>query len=260
MSVADLFPEYPRIELREPPLELVVCQVQFPPVFALTTQPPSDFQTLVAKEYPIGGQVEDVMELQAATGQKFATRLGGAWSFQDKDSLWTVTLNPNFLALEAKRYRNFAEFKSRFASVLGHARSVYPIELRTRLGLRYVDRLSQRKHPKLPEDFASRTNAQIIPLRELASAEGPTMSSLESRFSVGNRILTIRSIYAESGFPGVRATELILDFDCSSQERRGLDDVQEELAEFRDVCYRAFRWSMSGLVDHFEPVEGTVPV
>jgi uncharacterized protein (TIGR04255 family) len=48
------FPEVERIELKAPPLELVICQLRFPTILALAAnQPPDEFQRRIRATYPI---------------------------------------------------------------------------------------------------------------------------------------------------------------------------------------------------------------
>jgi uncharacterized protein (TIGR04255 family) len=48
------FPQAERIELKAPPLELVVCQVRFPTILALAAnQSPDELQRRLRTKYPV---------------------------------------------------------------------------------------------------------------------------------------------------------------------------------------------------------------
>jgi uncharacterized protein (TIGR04255 family) len=141
-----VFPEVDRIELAFPMLELVVCQVRFPAILALSpAQPPAEFQQRVREHYPKARlQGEDSLEVGGPQALRFSR--SAYWAFQDRRSEWTVSLASSFLSLETTEYVRFDEFIMRFVEALQIAREIYPIEIRERLGLRYVDRISVEKH------------------------------------------------------------------------------------------------------------------
>jgi len=250
------FPEAERIELKAPPLELVVCQLRFPTILDLAAgQPPGELQRRVRAIYPITRpQQHTGMVLEAQSGAIAMPRpaLSAVWRFDDRQSVWTVSLGADFLAIETKQYRRLEEFISRFMEVFGHVRDIYPIDLRERLGLRYLDHIDRQRQPRLPPNWPALIRPDVIPLRSVRSPNEPQMSNLESRFTFGDHILAIRSFYVDSGFAGANADELVLDFDCYTESRAELEGIEALLREFRQIAYNAFRWSVGTLLDYFE--------
>ncbi len=246
-----IFPEAERIELKSPPLELVVCQLRFPTVLALAAnQPPEEFQRRIRNTYPVSRRQSGMTLEVGGRGPQLSA--SSIWLFEDKESQWTVSLGSDFLSLETKRYRRFDDFIKHFLGVVQAARDLYPIELRERLGLRYVDRISREKEPKLPEDWPSRVRQELIGLRQFRGAGEPQMSNLEVRFAFGDRILTVRSLFVDRGFPGVPADELVLDFDCYVERRDSLEGLADLLHEFRRLAYNAFSWALGEVLGYFE--------
>ena len=48
------FQKADRIELKNPPLELVICQLRFPPILKLAAgEAPEEFQTALSQSYPL---------------------------------------------------------------------------------------------------------------------------------------------------------------------------------------------------------------
>jgi uncharacterized protein (TIGR04255 family) len=244
-----LFPEVERIELANPILELVVCQLRFPTVLALTgNQPPVEFQQRVHDTYPIARRhKQDSISLGAEVEPEVTSSI--FWFFEDRQSQWTVSLGDSFVALETKHYRRFNEFLDRFQSVLEDAKRIYPIDLSERLGLRYVDRIGRDAHPYLPEDWSRRIRSEIIPLRNVCGNTDPQFGGLESRFTFGDSVLAIRSHYVDKGFAGATEDLLILDIDCYREQRESLESVGAVLREFHNTSYKAFRWAISDLID-----------
>jgi uncharacterized protein (TIGR04255 family) len=249
------FPEVERIELKAPPLELVICQLRFPTILALAAnQPPDEFQRRIRATYPIARwQQRTNLEVSAEAAARVA--VSPFWSFEDRESRWTVSLGHNFISLESKNYRRFDDFIARFLEVFDIAKSLYPIELRERLGLRYVDRIARAKQPTLPFDWPTRVQREIIPLRTMRGESEPQLGNIEVRFSFGDHFLTLRSAYVDTGFSGATESELILDFDCYTEQRGNLDGIDTLLREFRAISYRAFRWAIEDLINFFERAE-----
>jgi len=248
------FGEAQRIELKAPPLELVICQLRFPTILALADgRPPEEFQRRISGEYPLARKKDEFVNVRLDNREVVLPGGTRSWCFDDLSAQWTVTLGDSFLALEANRYRQFKDFSERFMNVLSQWQETYPIALQTRLGLRYVDRISHARNPELPRRFADRINPELI---AFPSVSGPGIlrtSRLESRFCFPDRFLTIRSMYSDQGFPGAeQQDELILDFDCYHQEQRPIADVQDSLVEYKKLCYQAFRWCIGDLINCFE--------
>lgn len=80
------------------------------------------------------------------------------------------------------------------------------------------------------------------------------MSNLETRFTFDDdRVLAVRCMYVDKGFAGALADELLLDFDCYVERRAELEGIENILRDFRQVAYKAFRWALGDLINHFEP-------
>lgn len=249
------FPSVDRIELVSPPLEVVVCQIRFPTVVELAAnQAPSGFQKRLVKEYPISRR-QNTTSVAPHPELGVEVTKSSHWAFEDKNRIWTVSLGASFLSLETKRYVRFNDFVERFLAVLDLSRQEYPIEIRQRLGLRYVDRLSRSKQDHLPADWEAEIRQDLIPLRSLRGASEPQFGSMESRFSFERQFLTIRSHFMEKGFSGSAESELILDFDSYTEEQGDMDGIRGLLRQFHETSYRAFRWALGNLIRSFEAVQ-----
>lgn len=245
------FPDAPRLELVNSPLELVVCQLRFPMVLALAGgQPPEGFGRRIQGTYPVAKKKQTVnFEI---VGESAVQKSSVTWVFEDQDSEWTVSLASNFIALETKKYVRFADYLERFEQLLQHARETFEVRLMERLGLRYVDHLSSSLQPQLPANWTDQINGAILPARPMRVQGETQTANMETRFAMGDSILAIRSVFVEKNFPGITEHELILDFDCYSEKRRNLDGVRGELERFRTESYKAFRWAIGDLIQHFE--------
>lgn len=251
------FPKSSKIALKNPPLELVVCQLRFPLLINLNVHnPPTKFQKELKNTYPIPGSGETAtLQLPTSVGAPVGSSRAPFWFFEDRSSEWHVSIAQNFLSLEAKKYKDFAEFSTRFQEVLAIVIECYDIETRERLGLRYLNRISETKESRLPSGWCEKLRSEILPLRELRNADEPQLTKLESRFMFGENILAVKSQFADSTFPGIDVDELLLDFDCYDPQRGDLTKITDKLVEFKGICYDAFRWAIHDVITYFDRAE-----
>jgi uncharacterized protein (TIGR04255 family) len=252
------FPTAERIELQNPPLELVVCQVRFPIVLGLANnQPPEAFHRAIRADYPAtrrGHRAEAHALIEASAEPFVRTSKSTFWVFEDKDGHWTVSLGAEFLALETRRYRQFNEFVERFLRLTGLAAETYGITLRDRLGLRYLDQVGHARQPFLPQGWTAAINPELLPLRRFCGEGEPQMNHFQTRFSFApKQMLSLGIALFDRGFPGADEDTLILDFDCFSEHRDTLDGIRDDLFRFKEVTYNAFRWAFGDLIRFFTP-------
>jgi uncharacterized protein (TIGR04255 family) len=251
-----MFPTAERIELQNPPLELVVGQIRFPIILGLANnQSPEAFHRTIRADYPVTKRGHQASALIEASGEPHVlTSKLSFWLFEDKDSHWTVSLGADFLSLETRRYRQFDEFVRRFLALTDLAAKTYGIELRERLGLRYIDQVSRARQPFLPPDWTAAVNPDILPFRRFRGEGEPQMNHVEARFSFGpKRMLALNAGLFDRGFPGTDEDMLILDFDCYTEQRDNLDGIRSDLFLFKEVTYNAFRWAFGDLIRFFKP-------
>lgn len=249
------FPSFNSIKLKNSPLQLVVCQVRFPPILELAAgHPPTKFQEAVKKLYPVT-QHNQSIEMRNLSGESPILHPSHHWRFDDKDSHWTVTIGDTFLSLETAHYNQFNDFVDRFDKVLKIASDLFPIEIRDRIGLRYIDRISQSSCPDLPENWRGFMQPVLFPLREWCGEGEPQKGQLETRYEYDNRFLTIRTMMVDKGFVGASEDEFVLDIDCYSAEKVQVGDLKKLLGTFKEESYNVFRWAVDDLLEHFDPVE-----
>jgi len=143
-----LFPERERVIYDKNPLESVVCQLRFPSILKIDSELPSRFQDRIRAEYPqfkqrplLAAGFNLTPELSKLVGESFLPMGGGqqAYDFSSEDSHWQVSLTREFVALTAKKYRRWEEFKGRLASVRAAFEAEYTPSSYSRIGLRYQD-------------------------------------------------------------------------------------------------------------------------
>src|SRR4029077_12114033 len=64
------------------------------------------------------------------------------WQLKSGDGAWTVVITNEFFALETTRYLDWDDFMSRFTALAAAVTDASDIAAELRLGLRYIDRLT----------------------------------------------------------------------------------------------------------------------
>jgi uncharacterized protein (TIGR04255 family) len=136
--------------LARSPLALVVCQVSFEELAAAT-----DARLALSFHEELGGRSGlypklEPVKLQMVNvqggpgGFQSAAQTRQGWRFQSTDGFWTVTLMPDHVALETSRYTTWSDdFQIRLANVIDAAAHLVEPAIEQRLGLRYVNRITE---------------------------------------------------------------------------------------------------------------------
>ena len=144
-------PPPPQVPLTDSPLVRVIAQVRYPLVTSIEKREfIADFQEAVRKDYPV---------LRAEQGNSVVlgpqgvvdSRSNTAWRFHEVDGPWTVTLAPDFLALETEKYTSRDDFLARLRHMLQALKENVSPEVVDRLGIRYIDRVSGENLQDLQE-------------------------------------------------------------------------------------------------------------
>jgi uncharacterized protein (TIGR04255 family) len=153
-------PEPVTDRLGHPPLKLVVCQIRFEetPAVAEGRTGLAFFNSLggTAGPYPQFSDFRgEQLDITVAPGSPIAaqrTPLTG-WKCVSEDQNWTVYLLPNSVSLETKAYTTWTDdFEARVRSILDAVVQQVNPSVQMRLGLRYVDLLTQ-SGAKAPKDW-----------------------------------------------------------------------------------------------------------
>lgn len=251
------FPHAPRRDLTDPPIELILAQVRFPTLAELfSNEGFVRFATAMRGDYPKATPLHELEKLELSGGRVNALSGTPVWKLEDLDGLWTLTLTPEFLALEVKQYQRFSEFKKRFQSAWKCLVDLYEIRNRTRLGLRYVDRFASGKQ-KLPSDWMSLLSKSIFPLRERDLSLSQA-GQLVHYYSIGENLsLTYRSAFKWGGSSSATQNEVILDLDCFDPQTASTTDVSSRLEDLKEVTHNAFWWTFETLIDVLDPTNAT---
>jgi uncharacterized protein (TIGR04255 family) len=141
------FPDAPRVIYELNPIEEVICQLRFPPILRIDTEPPAHFQDLIRASYPLYTTKSSVnlppgfpRELMMAMGGRQITH-----QFGSQDGYWTISLARDFLSLRCSQYHRWEQFKDHLVGPMTALREVYSPAFFVRIGLRYRNVIRRSK-------------------------------------------------------------------------------------------------------------------
>jgi uncharacterized protein (TIGR04255 family) len=252
MPLQNPFPITKLPELKQPPIELIIGQVRVPMVVALLE--PSGiaaFQKLAKADYPHIRREEQVA-IRLSSEESPKSQSVGLWRLEDANHAWTVTVAPDFVALEAREYKDFGEFRDRLVTVAEWFRNAYDASLRVRVGLRYVDRFDAKKYPSLPANWIDKANPVLLTFVRMASGH-EHRTFWEHRFSLGESWgMTFRASLGVASTEGAGDSELLLDVDAFNNEEADFTGLATILDSLKQIDYGAFAWASASLLDLLE--------
>lgn len=147
----------PEVPLPSAPLAAVVAQVRFPPILAIG-QPDAlgamaRFQECLRSTYPHLAE-HHTHHIDMTETSHADVRRSLVWRLSDngdQSPIWRVSLAQDFVALETREYNSRTDFLARLKTVIDAVATCFHPVNATRLGLRYVDRLSGTAETKISD-------------------------------------------------------------------------------------------------------------
>lgn len=139
-----------RTRLARSPLQLVVCQLRFEDIPSV-----ADPRVGLAIHELLGGRTGPYPLFEQLKGEQLEVQIGvggpitmqqsplSGWRLFSEDRRWIVSLLPGSVALETTAYTTWEEFDPRLQAVFTAAAEELKPVLEQRLGLRYVDVLTE---------------------------------------------------------------------------------------------------------------------
>jgi uncharacterized protein (TIGR04255 family) len=227
------------------PLRVAIAQVRFAPVHAIEKRERvADFQeqlptSYVAREPQVPQTVTIQFGPSPISPPASVIPPEVVWPFEDRERGWSVSLSSSSLALEAGTYDDFDHFLAEFRSVLTALIETFEPRECSRLGLRYVneitdERLRQQRglHELLRSELVSPVDT------ELGSDLLGSLCELRFRENLGTLVL-------RHGL--IRPDTYLLDYDYFREESDALEGkaIAQTVENFHDVIERLFVWSLS---------------
>lgn len=246
------FPESRRVIYERNPLEEVVCQLKFPPILRIDSEPPAAFQETLRDAYPLLTEsAATPLEIPPAIAKMIAAELPGftgnrVYQFASRDDTWKVSLTRDFLAVSTREYKRWEGFRGRMAEALGALITQYKPAFFSRIGLRYRDVVRPTLLGLATINWSDLLEPHI--LGELSSKEVGPAIRLAARDVLVDLGQQGRQVRIRHGLGKVSSTDeacYVIDSDFYSEERTEVADVYEFLDFFNHYAGRLFRWCIT---------------
>lgn len=256
------FPNSERVIYGRNPLIEVICQLRFPPILKIATEPPAQFQELIRAEYPLLSEVTPDMNLEVPAGipASFAEIVKGTlnkrellgYDFVSADEKWKVSLMRDFLSLSTGYYTRWEDFVERMQGPVRALIEVYQPAFFTRIGLRYQS-LIQRSLLDLP---AATGWSELIQPHMVGAHAIPELESSVEGF-VGQLVISlpefkgkVRVNYGVARKSDSGENCFLIDSDYHTGERTHYDAVDGILDYFNKQSGRLFRSCIQPRLHH----------
>jgi uncharacterized protein (TIGR04255 family) len=244
------FPESERVVYTKNPLETVICQLRFPAILKISSEPPVEFQEALRRDYPLFREIPPLdvgtglpPELSAIMEKLLPLPSSKAYELTSGDGAWQITLTQDSLALQCKAYRRWEEFRGALQIALKLLERIYEPSFFTRIGLRYRDVIA--RYPLGLKD---------VPWRELLSPQlaSEFHSAISDAVEGTGHQLSLRlqgnvaKVTLQHGL-GNKDGDVcyIIDSDFYTAERTGVQDATRILDYFNRQGGRLFRWCIA---------------
>jgi len=121
----------------------VICQLRFPEILSISTNPPADFQEAIRADYPRYSALREPIPAQPGV-LPARTQPGINHQFLSADGVWRVNLTSKFISLACSRYTKWEDFASRLDKPLAAFIQTYKPAYFERIGLRYLNFISRK--------------------------------------------------------------------------------------------------------------------
>src|ERR1700733_5380548 len=137
------FPVSERVVYDRHTLNQVVCQLRYPTILAIGSEPPTAFQDRVRREYPVYRR-QEMPQLPSQIADFLSTlpvRPSGsvAHQFSTPDERRSITLAPEFLAIAEADYDEWPTLRRQIVTAQTTLEQTYAPAFYSRVGLRYQD-------------------------------------------------------------------------------------------------------------------------
>lgn len=142
-----MFAKEPRCHYRVNPLAEVICQLRFPEILSISTNPPAEFQDAIRDAFPqfLRRMESPAPKLTGVPGNMTLQNQPASvnYQFSSADGVWRINLTGKFISLACSRYTTWEDFAARLDKPLAAFIKIYKPAYFERVGLRYVNFISR---------------------------------------------------------------------------------------------------------------------
>ena len=256
------FPRSDREVYRNNPLEEVICQLRFPTILSITSEPPVRFQEKIRREYPWYAQQQqpDLLDAPAKIREMVQgfgmPQLPSIYSFQTENQTRTISLTQDSISVSERQYRQWSDFRGEIERAEGILREIYAPAFYTRVGLRYRDVLDRSHYGLESIPWSKLLNPTFLGvLGSLEIAQDVIQQSQSVLLTIpdveGGQVLLQHGLAAREG---EQPSAYLIDADFFTQSRCHSDDAFNAAYKFNKWAGYLFRWAITdALREKLEP-------
>ena len=245
----------PEVPLSRAPLARVIAQARFPPILGIRNPDKvAVLQEALRETYPNLRQ-DQVHSIELGGDETPNVRQGLIWRLADreKDAPWRVSLGVDFVALETSSYDSRDDFLERLHAVLSAVQLAFKPASASRLGLRYIDRITDEAvdrvadliHPGVlgiirpPENPEPALGDSVIHMMTEAQFLAPDGARVQGRWGQ----LPKNATYDPNALEPVDKPSWVLDLDMFTTEPQPFasEDLVTTAMGFAKCLYWLFR-------------------
>ncbi|MBE3079421.1 TIGR04255 family protein [Clavibacter michiganensis] len=238
------------ILLEEPPLPLVLCQIRWPELSYMQ----GDLKPLAISfgekiaGYPLFRESQELSFNLTPDGVHESSG-STVYQWQSIDGNWTVSLGRRFLSFHSSQYTNFEDFSSRFREVVQKLSDVASIPLIERVGVRYVNQITDDAFISQLGLYVSEGVAGYSTLAPAAPTARLVNNVNQALYEVEDVMLQVRSGIIPAGetvdasIQARNSESWILDMDAFSVQLQpfSVDAALETAGKLSDTAYDFFK-------------------
>ena len=223
-------PETPRMIYKTNPLIEVTCQFRFPTILKISSRPPAAFQDQIRNQFPHFGLSQDSKTYQ----------------FMSEDRAWLLVLEQGFLALTAKRYDRWENFRLHLEGPFAALCKLYNPAFLSRVGLRYANLIRRSALGLGKEGWGKLLNQQATGALSWPDVAGEiTGTRNEVLISMNGSDSRLRVSHGLVNLQGTDEQCYLIDNDFFVEGKIDSGDALNRLDGFHKDAGRFFRWWVS---------------
>ncbi|MCH7869656.1 MAG: TIGR04255 family protein [Myxococcales bacterium] len=226
-------PSVERVQFERNFIRTAACELRFPALLKLDSDPPIKIQQALRKEYPIY-EIGASLDIGPAGVDRSKIH-----RFVSKRKDWIVGLSSHSIVLVTTNYQNFEKFRERLQFLIDRAVPELDTDFFTRVGLRYVNQIPIPESTDWSELGELINRDLIAPLIDgVYGLIGPSENTVRGRTEVGGYSFR----HGMKPNPD-KSTCYELDFDWYT-ENVSVDDTIELVSIFNEKNFQFFHWCL----------------
>lgn len=250
------FPEVKRVLYKKNPLDQVICQLRFPPILRIDAEIPAAFQENVRRHFPKFSETSEwnVAVPQDLSGQVppeliqqlFQPVANKNYVFSSENGEWKINLTRTFVALTAKRYERWEQFKEMLQIPFNALIKTYSPDYFSRIGLRYVDVIKRSTLGLVNAQWDELLQPYILGIFGSSDVRQQVInfeSKYEIRLSDGESLVRLITSLVQAADNQEECYKI--DSDFHHTQKTGINSAMERLDFFNSRSSRLIQWCIT---------------